>query len=81
MMDWFFSLTLMQQLILAFFGGMSFDAVILVFILYNKSKEIEAYKRQLEKQSIFSNESSAKVHVLEQKIIVLETALKNALKE
>ena len=80
MIDWFLSLNLMQQLILAFFGGMSFDAVILAIILYNKSQEIEAYKRQLEKQSVFSNESSSKVKVLEQKIEVLEKALEKALK-
>ena len=79
MVDWFLSLSLIKQLILAFFGGMTFDAFILVVILYNKSKEIEAYKRQLEKQSVFSNESSAKVNVLEQKIEVLEKALENAL--
>ena len=80
MIDWFLSLNLTYQLILAFFGGMTLDAFILVVILYNKSKEIEAYKRQLEKQSIFSNESTAKVKVLEQKIEVLEKALENALK-
>ena len=80
MLDWFLSLNLTYQLILAFFGGMTFDAFILVVILYNKSKELEAYKRQLEKQSIFSDESSSKVKVLEQKIEVLEKALENALK-
>lgn len=79
MLDWFLSLNLTYQLILAFFGGMTLDAFILVIILYNKSKELEAYKRQLEKQSVFSDESSAKVKVLEQKIEVLEKALENAL--
>ena len=79
MLDWFLSLNLTYQLILAFFGGMTLDAFILVIILYNKSKELEAYKRQLEKLSVFSDESSAKVKVLEQKIEVLEKALENAL--
>ena len=36
MVSWFLSLDLISQLILAFFGGMTLDAVILVFILYSK---------------------------------------------
>ena len=40
---------------------------------------LNAYKRQLEKGVVISDESSARVKVLEQKIEVLEKALENAL--
>lgn len=42
---------------------------------------LTAYKRELEKQSIGSTESSSKVKVLESKIAVLEKALEDALKK
>ena len=42
---------------------------------------INTYKRKLEKESVTSEESSAKVKVLESKIEVLEKALENALKK
>ena len=45
-----------------------------------KNKKINIYKRQLEKESISSDENAAKVKVLESKIEVLEKALENALK-
>ena len=45
-----------------------------------KNKKINIYKRQLEKEAISSDESSAKVKVLESKIEVLEKALENALR-
>ena len=44
-----------------------------------KNDKINSYQRQLEKESISSNESSSRVKVLESKIEVLEKALENAL--
>ena len=44
-----------------------------------KNKKIDSYKRQLEKESISCDNSTAKVKVLESKIEVLEKALENAL--
>lgn len=43
------------------------------------SRKLKAYKRELEKSSITSDESDSKVKVLESKIEVLEKALKDAL--
>jgi len=48
------------------------------FILILNDK-IKNYKRQVEKIDISDSENSSKVEVLEQKIEVLEKALKNAL--
>lgn len=47
-----------------------------VMILNDKLK---SYKRQVEKIDISDTENSSKVEVLEQKIVVLEKALKSAL--
>jgi hypothetical protein len=47
--------------------------------LYIKNDKLNSYKRELEKESISSSESSSKVKVLESKIQVLEKALENAL--
>lgn len=79
MLDWFFNLSLMYQLIFAFLAGMTFDYFIMIFIMFAKNKKICAYQRQLEKESISSDENAAKVKVLESKIQVLEKALENAL--
>lgn len=57
--------------------GMSFGAL----KLNNKNNKINSYKRELEKESIFADENSSKVKVLEQKIEVLEQALEKALKK
>jgi len=46
-----------------------------------KNNKLNSYKRELEKESIVSNESSSKIKVLESKIEVLEKALENALKK
>ena len=43
------------------------------------SRKLKAYKRELEKSSINTDESDSKVKVLESKIEVLEKALKDAL--
>ena len=45
-----------------------------------KNNALNSYKRELEKESISSTESSSRVKVLESKIEVLEKALENALK-
>lgn len=45
-----------------------------------KNIALNSYKRELEKESISSTESSSRVKVLESKIEVLEKALENALK-
>lgn len=42
-------------------------------------KQIKSYKREVERKDIVENESSSRVEVLEQKIEVLEKALRNAL--
>lgn len=46
-----------------------------------KNTQLNSYKRELEKESIASTESSSRVKVLESKIEVLEKALENALKK
>ena len=43
------------------------------------SRKLKAYKRELEKSSINTDESDSKVKVLESKIEVLEKAIKDAL--
>ncbi len=57
-------------------GGMSLG----IIKLLSKNAALNSYKRELEKEAISSDESSAKVKVLESKIEVLEKALENALK-
>lgn len=55
-------------------------ALILSELLIDKIRvTLNAYKRELEKESIGSSESSSKVKVLESKITVLEKALEDAL--
>ena len=54
--------------------------IFLMFLKLNvKNTKINSYKRELEKESILSDENSAKVKVLESKIQVLEKALENAI--
>ena len=75
----FMSLSLKYQLFFAFFAGKVFTTIIMFLMIYSKNQKISAYKRQVEKESVLSDESSARVRVLEQKIEVLEKALDNAL--
>lgn len=75
----FMSLDLMYQLIIAFIAGMIFVSIFMFITMFGKNQVINAYKRQLEKGSVISDESSARVKVLESKIEVLEKALENAL--
>ena len=54
--------------------------IFLMFLKLNVNNEkMNSYKRELEKESITSDENSAKVKVLESKIKVLEKALENSL--
>ena len=56
--------------------------IFLMFLKLNvKNDKITSYARKLEKESIASDENSARVRVLESKIEVLEKALENALKK
>ena len=64
-----------------FFGGLMFGILLMNLKLNVKNSRINSYKRELEKESIASDNSLAKVKVLESKIEVLEKALENALKK
>ena len=79
MLTWFLSLDYTYQIIFAFGMGIFIDSFFWVLLTYSKNKKINAYQRQLEKESISSNDSSSRVKVLESKIEVLEKALENAL--
>ena len=61
--------------------GASFITGVLFVLSYvlDISRKLKKYKRELEKNSISSDESDSKVKVLESKIEVLEKALKDAL--
>ena len=63
-----------------FICGLGIGMFLMFLKLNVKNDKLSSYKRELEKESIASDESSAKVKVLEQKIEVLEKALENALK-
>lgn len=69
------------QLALFFIAGIMFGIFLMNLKLIVKNKNLDSYKRQLEKESITSDENQAKVKVLESKIEVLEKALENALKK
>ena len=80
MFSWFLSLTSTLQLTISFLFGVVLGVFLMNLLVIVKNKKINAYQRQLEKESINSDNSSARVRVLEQKIEVLEKALDNALK-
>lgn len=65
---------------LIFFAGTLFGIVLMGLKLRVKNNALNSFKRELEKESISSTESSSRVKVLEAKIEVLEKALENALK-
>ena len=79
MTNWFLSLNFMIQLLSAFTIGIIVGLLLMNIFIIIKNKKINVYKRQLEKESISSDENAAKVKVLESKIQVLERALENAL--
>jgi hypothetical protein len=64
------------------FATVGFVAGILFVMSYvlDISRKLQAYKRELEKNSISSDEKNSKVTVLEAKIEVLEKALDDLLK-
>lgn len=62
-------------------AGVTCTALYYEFMISRTSKSLEMYKRELEKESIGSTESSSKIKVLESKIQVLEKALDEALKK
>ncbi len=66
--------------VLIFCAGALFGIFLMWLKLRVKNIAINSYKRELEKESISSTESSSRVKVLESKIEVLEKALENALK-
>ena len=69
------------ELLGTFISGIGIGIFLMFLKLNVKNDKINSYKRELEKESIISDESSAKVKVLESKIEVLEKALENALKK
>ena len=81
MFSWFLTLSFTLQLTIAFSFGIIVGLLLMNLLVLVKNKKINAYQRQLEKESISSSENSAKVKVLESKIEVLEKALENALKK
>ena len=62
-----------------FIAGMGIGMFLMSLKLNIKNDKLNSYKRELEKESINSDENSAKVKVLESKIEVLEKALEKAL--
>jgi len=64
-----------------FISGMIFGIFLMNLKLNSKNDRINSYKRELERESVSSDEASAKVKVLESKVQVLEKALENALKK
>ena len=64
-----------------FVAGVGIGMFLMLLKLNVKNDKINSYKRELEKESVISDENSAKVKVLESKIVVLEKALENALKK
>jgi len=64
-----------------FFAGIDIGIVLMLLRLNVKNNKINLYRRELEKESISADKNSARVKVLESKIVVLEKALENALKK
>jgi len=62
-----------------FISGASFGMFIMFLKLKSKNEKLNTYKRELEKESVSSDEAEARVKVLESKIKVLEKALENSL--
>ena len=52
MINWFLNLDFIYQILFAFALGIYFDSVIWILITYNRNKKMQAYQRQLEKESI-----------------------------
>ena len=80
MINWFLNLNLIFQLSISLVSGIAIGMLLMNIFIIVKNKKINIYKRQLEKESVLSDENAARVKVLESKIEVLEKALENALK-
>ena len=68
-------------MIYVFICGFALAGIFFEFLYSSTSNSLNAYKRELEKESIDKTESSSKIKVLESKIEVLEKALEEALKK
>lgn len=68
-----------EIMLLLFISGVSISAFIFNIIYSKTTTSLNMYKRELEKESIDSTESSSRIKVLESKIKVLEKALDDAL--
>ena len=68
-------------MITMFLSGFALAIFLMTLKMKEKNEKLNSYKRELEKESIASTESSSRVKVLESKIEVLEKALENALKK
>ena len=68
-------------MITMFLSGFALAILLMTLKMNVKNEKLNSYKRELEKESIASTESSSRVKVLEAKIEVLEKALENALKK
>lgn len=68
-----------RGMLYVFVGGISVSALLFDFLYSDTVNSLNAYKRELEKDSIDKTESSSKIKVLESKIEVLEKALDQAL--
>lgn len=79
MLNWFLNLDFVIQLAITFSLGLVLGVLLMNILVNVKNKKINVYQRKLEKESISSDESAARVKVLESKIQVLEKALENAL--
>lgn len=62
-----------------FFSGLFFGVFLMSFNLNIKDDRLSSFKKELEKESLTSQEASSRVKILESKIKVLEKALENAL--
>jgi hypothetical protein len=62
-----------------FLSGLIFGIFLMILKLSSKDSKLNLYKRELERESVSSDEAGARVKVLESKIQVLEKALENAL--
>lgn len=80
MLNCFLNLNFITQIIISFASGITLGVLLMIIFINIKNKKLNAFKRQLEKEAISSDENAAKVKVLESKIQVLEKALENALK-
>lgn len=65
--------------IIIYCGGITFGMFLMFLKLKSKNDRLNSYKRELERESVTSDNAEAKVKVLESKIQVLEKALENAL--